>query len=519
MAPAVRAARSVAHREHGGSSMTASRPIILIGFDAMDPGIARRMAAEGRLPTLARLLGEGAWTTVTNPPGLVVGSTWPSFWTGLWPSRHGFYCFRQLDPRSYKVRRYTPRDITNPSFWTTMAEAGRRVCVVDVPLVPLTQPSNGRHVIDWGTHDRMLDFVAWPDTLDHEIRSTLGEYPLKGRCDDYAERQDWSGLLDVLLQGIARKTDLNIRMLSRGPWDAFLSVYAESHCAGHQFWWAHDPSHKDYDASLGDPMLKVYEALDAALGRLLPHVPAEATLLVLLSHGIGSHHDGDHLLADVLARLDAAYGPTSSALVWREKFVRLFMRTQQRLRGKDTSRLAADPRWVDASRRFIRVPNNELFGGIRINLAGREPRGRVKPSERAALTEWLERELLALTDPDTGRRIVARVLRASELYAGNLIDGLPDLLVDWDRTAPITVVGSSTMGVIRREPVGVRTGDHRPTGLIVGRSADIAAGPMRTPINMVDIAPTVATLAGVRLPDIDGTPIPAFLTKEAVVSA
>ena len=49
----------------------------------------------------------------------------------------------------------------------------------------------------------------------------------------------------VLRAGIERKTDLAIRMLGR-PWDAFVTVYAESHCAGHQFWWAHDPSHPRY---------------------------------------------------------------------------------------------------------------------------------------------------------------------------------------------------------------------------------------------------------------------------------
>lgn len=485
--------------------MSPTRPLVVLGFDAMDPGIARHLAAEGRMPALASVLRDGAWTTITNPPGLVVGSTWPSFWTGLWPSKHGFYCFRQLEPKSYRVRRYTPRDIEAPAFWTSLAGAGRKSCIVDVPLVPLSQPAGGIHIIDWGTHDRMLDFAAWPPEAEREIRDTEGLYPLEGRCDHYAQRGEWDELLAVLRAGIARKTELNLRLLARERWDAFVSVYAESHCAGHQFWWAHDPGHPRYRAEAGDPLLQVYQALDGALARMLEHVPAEANLVVLLSHGIGTHHDADHLLREILERLDRAYGPPSSAVVWREKLLRLALRTGLRFSPPDDSPTPLNPRWVDASRRFIRVPNNELYGGIKFNVAGREPRGRVKPgADLESLTTWLERELLALREPGTDRPIVRRVLKASELYAGEAVDALPDLLVDWDRTAPITAVRSDTIGEVRGTYGGVRSGDHRPTGLVAVRGPEVAAGPLRTPVNVVDLAPTFAAMLGHTLDEVDG---------------
>lgn len=156
---------------------TPTSPVVMLGFDAMDPGIARQLAEDGRLPHFARFFEGAAYSTVTNPPGLVVGSTWPSFWTGLWPSRHGFYCYRQLEPHSYKVRRYTPLDIAAPPFWMPLADAGLKVCVVDVPLVPLTQPRDGIHVIDWGTHDRMLSTGVWPDEVHREIVEQAAPYP------------------------------------------------------------------------------------------------------------------------------------------------------------------------------------------------------------------------------------------------------------------------------------------------------------------------------------------------------
>ena len=494
-----------------GSSAAPRRRVVLVGFDAMDPGIARQLAEAGRLPTLARFFREGAWSPVTNPPGLVVGSTWPSFWTGWWPSRHGFYCFQQLVPKGYAVRRYTPLDVAAPSFWSVMAEAGRRVCMLDVPLTPLTRPERGVHVIDWGTHDRMLDAAAWPPEVEREIHEALGDYPLVGRCDHYAARGAWDDLHRVLIEGIARKTDLGLRLLERGEWDAFATVYGESHCAGHQFWWAHDPEHPRYSKEAGDPLLRVYEALDGALARLLSRVPADATVLVLLSHGIGNHNGGDHLLREILTRLDDAYAAKSRALVLRERVLRLLLRSWDRLLRRDRSR-QTERRWVDASRHFVKLPNNELYGGVRINLAGREPRGRVRPgAELETVTAWLERELLALTDPGSGRRVVHKVMRTRDLYSGERRDALPDLMIDWDHSAPIHAVASERIGTVRGEYDGVRSGDHRPTGLLLALGPDIPGGRIPHRVQMVDLAPSIAAMSGVAMRDVDGVPIPSLV--------
>lgn len=494
----------------------ARSPLVVLGFDAMDPGIARHLAAEGRMPALQRLLDRGAWSTVTNPPGLVVGSTWPSFWTGLWPSRHGFYCYQQIEPHSYKVRRYNPNDIVGRPFWMALDEAGRRTCIVDVPLVPLSSPAHGVHAIDWGTHDRMLDFAAHPDTFEREIRESDGDYPIVGRCDHYAERGDWDGLFETLKEGIRKKTVLHRRLLARRDFDVFAGVYAESHCAGHQFWWAHDPRHARYDAAAGDPLLRVYETLDGALAKTLEDVPDDATLIVLLSHGIGSHHDADHLLRDILVAFDDALGTASAAVVWRERIVRRVLHWRERRRNPELARAGRAARWVDASRRFVRIPNNELYGGVRLNIAGREPRGRVRPEEVNDVVAWLERELLALREPDTDRPIVRRVMRASELYEGERRDGLPDLLIDWDRRAPITAVASDTIGVIRGESHGVRSGDHRPTGLLVATGPGIQPGQIRSEVRMVDLAPTFTALQGVTLADVDGAPVKELMPGEFV---
>jgi hypothetical protein len=91
---------------------------------------------------------------------------------------------------------------------------------------------------------------------------------------------------------------------------------------------------------------------------------------------------------------------------------------------------------------------------------------------------------------------------------------LPDLLVEWDWEAPVRSVWSRRLGRIDAEYSGVRTGDHRPGGLLLVRGPGVAPGRI-PPVAITDIAPTVAALLGVRLDDVDGHAIPGLASQDA----
>jgi predicted AlkP superfamily phosphohydrolase/phosphomutase len=487
--------------------------VVVIGFDAMDAGLARRLADEGRMPVLAGLFEQAAWAPTRNPEGLVVGGIWPSFATARWPGGHGFYCFRQVVNGTYEVRRFTPSDIEPPPLWQVLSDQGRRCCVVDAPLTRPVEAIGGVHVVDWGSHDRMLEPSAWPASAAATLLADHGPHPVLGACDGYTRRGDHEGLARALARGAERKTDLNLELLAREPWDLFLTVYSESHCAGHQFWGLHDPSWPGHDRQvrerLGDPLEATYQALDAQLGRMVAAVDPADTLVVLMSHGVGAHYDGDHLFAEIVRRLDDASGRASRARRWSERArrgVRRLQRDLARRRRPDDPDLFGRVS-VDGSRRFFPVPNNELYAAVRLNVAGREPRGRIQPgADLDGWNDWLEARLLELADADTGRPLVRRVLRVDDLFPGPRRDNLPDLLVDWHRDAPVTSAASPTIGEVRGRYDGVRSGDHRPGGLVLVRDPGVAPGPRDRLVDVVDLAPTIAARLGTSLPDVDGAP-------------
>jgi predicted AlkP superfamily phosphohydrolase/phosphomutase len=487
--------------------MTARPRVTVLGFDAMSPEIVREMVAAGELPTLASLFDAAAWSPTENPWGLLVGGVWPSFATGTTPARHGFYCFRQIVDRTYSLRRFTPDDIQAPTVWRLLSDAGRRCTVLDAPLSTPTPGLYGEQLVEWGAHDRMTPFGASPPEFGTEVMQCLGPYPAH-RCDDYTLRDDYTGLRDALLEGIATKRDLIRTHLTDPHWDFLIAVHSESHCAGHQFWCLHDPSHPWHDperrAAIGDPLHDVYRALDASLATLLDDLDDDTVVMVLLSHGIGPHYDGDHLLAEVLTRLDESLSPRPAWLVRREQVLRRLGRRRLRRRGAIS---------VDGSRRFYKVPNNELYGGIRLNVVGREPRGRVRRGgEFDTLAEEIRVEFRALVDPDSGRPLVRDVVRTDRVYDGPVLDALPDLLVDWHRDAPIDAAASPRIGIVRRTYDGPRSGDHRPAGVVFVRGPGVRPGPVDQLVRVIDLAPTVAAHLGVVIPDADGRPIDAFLS-------
>jgi predicted AlkP superfamily phosphohydrolase/phosphomutase len=319
-------------------------------------------------------------------------------------------------------------------------------------------------------------------------------------------------MLARLRRRIASKRQLALELIGRWSWDVFAVAFGDAHCIGHQCWHVHDAAHPRHDPELareiGDPLLHVYRALDAALAELLAAAGPETCVIVLLSHGVGPHYDGDHLLDEALARIEKklrhgrrlTLGERASYLV----------RTRDRARPDFAGLLRRWP--ARAFRKSFRIPNNEAFAGVRINLVGREPRGRIRPGEEYdAYCEALGRELLELRNPATGGPAFVRVERCDELYDGPRLDQLPDLLAEWTRDAEFDALESPAIGRVEGRYPGVRTGDHRPDGLFFATGPGLTRGRVERPVSVMDFGPTIAEKLGVELEDVDGRPIRELL--------
>jgi predicted AlkP superfamily phosphohydrolase/phosphomutase len=527
--------------------MTPRNRVFVVGLDACDPVIAQRLAMEGKLPALRRLFDSAARCELRNPVGLFVGALWMSFATGTRADRHGFHCWDEIDVDTY-MRRLTRPSGEDVPFWHALSDAGRKIAAFDVPHLRAGVPVNGFELTEWGSHDRHFGFRTWPPKAAADIEAAFGLHPILGidpyavrefAADDYAHRagqlrtlDEDRALFDGLVQGIRTKRGIKREVLGEGGFDFVVSILGESHAIGHQQWHLHDTSHRRYDPARvaavgGDPIAGLYRELDESLGDMLAQAGDDDTVLVLLSHGMGPHNEGCRLLDEVLARIDAfdreppaeaglrgALKRTTRALPGRtqQRITAFAMPVlRQRLDGKMPQRAREYVEAEDRARqRFFLEPNNYVYGGVRFNMAGREPNGCVQPDELDAVVKRLTEDLFALVNVETGGPVVRDVIRADRWYRRGPRDKMPDLFIDWERNAPIETIWSAKIGVVHAPYTHWRTGDHRPHGVLLAYGPGI---PTRTALPMVhieDLAPGIAARLGVTLPDVDGR-VPAWL--------
>jgi len=512
---------------------------LFIGLDACDPDLVRRYAAEGDMPALARLLATGARARYDNEHGYFVGSVWPTLMTGVPVDEHHWFTGTRFRPEHYD---YVPHPLTATTVWERFHAAGRRVAVFDAPHV---QPVGGLHgvqITEWGCHDRQYGTACWPPSLLDELEARHGTHPVGTQalfpdprhspCDhvhragEQRTGDETVALFDDLLTGIERKTAASLDLLDRGGWDLFFTVYGESHCVGHQFWHLHDPDHERHDPALlarlgvDDPVREIYRRLDAAVAAHLDRLHPDARAYVLLSHGMQAHHDGTHLLPALLHRLTRAREeqpgePRGTRLRRhvREAFLALPAPVRASVMGPRFASRAASAGAGDlpplADLAFIPLDNNTVSGAVRLNLAGREGRGRVAAHDRRAALDWLAQRLGEVLNVETGRPAVAAVLRGDDVYRRQPGDPLADLLIEWNRSAPITKVWSPATGVLEVPYRGVRTGDHRAAGLLLASGPGVRPGDLT--IHPVDVAAVLAASAGVAAPDLPGRAHPELL--------
>lgn len=522
--------------------------VLVLGVDAADPALLRAWAADGTLPNIGSLFRRGLSGNTRSMEGFYVGATWPSFYTGVNPARHGFHYLTQLKPGSYQY--YQPADeafVKYPPFWTRLSEAGKRVAVVDVPLSRIDPDINGLQIVEWGGHDGVFGYQTWPAGLRDELTRSLGRHGAGHDCD--AGRRtaaDYAELIDYLVGRVESRAALTRHLLGRGGWDLFIQVFSEAHCAGHQCWHLHDPELPTHDAAVaavtGDPIRRVYRAIDAAIGEVLKDA-GDALVILVSAHGMSHWFGAGFLLPEILVRLGVTQPdatppqpplPTppwraAARWVWRRLPPPLQSRLsplKERIASERDDSGAVEPLGVDAAKSLcFPVRNGLTTGGIRLNLIGREPSGTVAPGAEAdALCAKLAASLLQIVDERTGSPLVARVVRTAELYQGKHLGDLPDLLVDWNDSAPVGNVytngGAAALVRARSPEIGVvegsnsygRTGEHRIGGLFIAAGPGVRAGQLDRIVSTVDFAPTFARLLGVELPDSDGRPIPELLS-------
>lgn len=459
--------------------------IAVIQLDGLGEEPLERLLDAGRLPNLAAFLDAAPRRPLSTPAPDLPAAVYPTLYSGEGPGRHGLFYPFQWVPSEQRVA-VADRQPHPPMLWDRLASGGARCLVADpYECVPPSGPcASGSVVLSGIQLSERVVLRRWSRPRSAWMSAARG---LGGAPPRATETFGPSGerarelLTRALVAAPARVARLAEREAS-GGWDLAWFSLISPHLGGHRLW--------------GLPALDdVYAATDAALGRILAALPAEATPVLVCPIGMGPDTARADLLPGMLARVldppaaaSSAADPgsvTDSGAMWR---LRAALPTG--LRGAVAGALPApvarrltarlELRGVDWSttRAFAHPSDNQ--GYVRLNLRGREREGIVEPADARALVEEIEAGLRTFTDSE-GRPVVEDCVPGGE-YRGPRAAELPDLIVRWSRgSGELGVAHAPRFGTVRRRGAGSgRTGNHTPDGAWV-------AG---------DVAPDVGDLPG-----------------------
>jgi predicted AlkP superfamily phosphohydrolase/phosphomutase len=473
--------------------------MVVVGWDGATFDLIGPWIAEGKLPTFARLLADGAHgdlrsTLPTSTPSASISAT-----TGTNPGAHNVYGCSRIASEGRGGVPVSCADVRGRRVWDIATDYGKRVAVLGLPLTQPATPLHGGFMVP---ERKIDDLRAFRDDAFARQRTALAE---------------------------------TLELLERRPWDLLWASFDGLDSVQRSFWHFMDPSHPAHPRSsdLRDTVLEIYQLLDEGLAEMTKRLDDRTGLLVVSGHGacglesyvllprwleaagyLVMKDDGPSSTPSVGGSIGAgAYALVralrQSGLGWLPNLLAQRPSPKEPAAKASFVAVAGEVDW-SATRVYCPLPAE---GGLRVNLRGREANGIVAPGDLARVCDEVGAALLALVDPATGRKVVRAVHRRDELYRGPHVENAPDLLVEpydayglIDGTAAASIVPS---GRCAGEP----TGNRRRTGMFVLTGQGVRRGVRTSDGDVCDVAPTVLHLLGLPVQaDMDGTVATAALT-------
>ncbi|MEE2874134.1 MAG: alkaline phosphatase family protein [Candidatus Latescibacterota bacterium] len=284
--------------------------------------------------------------------------------------------------------------------------------------------------------------VASPEEAAIQLSQEFGPYYTQGMPDDTkaleAEVFDYADFLSQDSLALAeRRQHLRFVLEDFDEGFAFFYVHSLDQLC-HMLWRAVDREHPGYRpefAGYGTAIETQYAAMDDLLGQARELLGDDGDIIVMSDHGF------------------APYARAFNLNGWLRQAGYLTARE-----GRPVDQIQIlEPGHVDWKKtRAYALGLNSLY----LNQWGREGNGIVEEMDRETVLDELERDLLAVRDPQNGRQIIKKVYRTAP--TPEMADRAPDLIIGYARgyrSSGISAVGQLAAEVVE-DNLSAWSGDH-----------------------------------------------------------
>ena len=150
--------------------MKADTKLLIVGVDAADGHLIEQWALEGALPAFSRLMKQSVWGDSKNPTGMVSGTVWPTFYTGVMPGRTGrFRGTTQFSSGTYQHADIDPEGYAHPTSWDVLGDA-----VPPTDVITLLQKTqfNPELIRAYAQRKRQQNLLVWVPATSALVRAS-----------------------------------------------------------------------------------------------------------------------------------------------------------------------------------------------------------------------------------------------------------------------------------------------------------------------------------------------------------
>ncbi len=500
--------------------------LLVLGLDGATFDLLLPLAEKGELPTIKKLMDGGAWGRMRTviPPG--TGPAWSSIVTGLDPSNHGVFDIIVRAADSYNLAFLNGASLRAPAVWDIVGRFGGKVVVINVPMTYPPRQVNGLLVTGLLTPLGSRRFTHPPE-LAGEIESTVPSYRIVPQKVYSAGRA--GEFIAEVREVLENKRVLMKHLLGRTDWKFAMEVFSETDFLQHALWHVIDERHPRHDPEearrFADDVLDIYRRLDGIIGEAVEMLGGEGSVMLVSDHGAGPLHRFLHtnnwLIREGIMKVRR--GPAS-----RLKFA-LFKagltpinvyRAVSRLR---LGGIKMGLRWTSGGYNLLRkfffsfsdvdwentrayALSGGVYGGLFVNLKGREPLGAVEPADYEKTRDDLAELLRGLEDPKTGRGLISEVVKREEIYRGRFIGEAPDLyFLPYTPTVGVFGDFEFSSNNLLEEVSDAISAQHRMDGVFVANGPVVKKGVEVDGMTVLDLAPLMLYLMNLPIPEgVDG---------------
>ncbi|MFC7224959.1 alkaline phosphatase family protein [Halalkalicoccus sp. GCM10025322] len=486
---------------------------LLIGIDAACAPILDPLFEKDALPNLEAIVEDGASGPLESQIPPWTASAWPSLYTGVNPGKHGVFGFLAYEGYDWDVVNAT--HVREAALWELLSHHDMSSVVVNVPVTAPPPEIDGAVVPGYTAPENP---ACHPDGLLSEVREEIGEY----RVYPDPEREQPGEYVDLVrMRGAA------FRYLA----DRFEPVFGFVQFQQTDSVFHEHPDRQDY-------VEEIYRAVDEEIGTLLEECDPD-TVVVASDHGMGPYEKYElrvnefldeegyvetttggsgmpawlPMLNSQLREGEEARAPSPGlagrAIGAAARVGITPARAGKALRAAGLEGLVKRVVPADARRagneqvdfaESTAYMRSRIELGLRMNVEGREPEGKIPESEYESVREEIIEVLSAVETPDGEAMFEAVGPREEYFWGPHADEGVDVVMVPNEFEQFLSADFKGEVFGPPTEPY-----NHKLDGMVAIAGEGVDSDADLSGAHLFDVAPTLCAALGVPRSDrMDG---------------